>query len=85
MRRDDGECELRQRVRLPNAGLVGSDRGGAGGVSRRGHVAAGGLVEDWVYALAEYNCLWRHRRGEDVAERMAAFELWAAERQAGPS
>ena len=37
-----------------------------------------GLVGDWVYALAEYDGLWRHRNGEDVAERMASLDALAS-------
>jgi hypothetical protein len=33
-----------------------------------------GIVGDWVFALVEYDCLWRHGRKEDVAELMAAFD-----------
>lgn len=36
-----------------------------------------GPVGEWVFALVEYDCLWRHRRGEDVAELMAALDAVA--------
>lgn len=32
------------------------------------------LVRDWVCALAEYDCLWSHRRGEDVAALVAVLD-----------
>lgn len=36
-----------------------------------------GLVADWVFALVEYDCLWRHRRGEDVPEMLVGLDAVA--------
>lgn len=36
-----------------------------------------GLVGELVCAIAEYDCLWQHRKGEDVAEAMAALDRMA--------
>lgn len=36
-----------------------------------------GVVGEWVLALVEYDCLWRHRCGEDVAALMARLDAAA--------
>lgn len=42
-----------------------------------GELPPEGLLRDGALALAEYDCLWQHKRGRDVAELMAAFDAVA--------
>ena len=45
---------------------------------QHGEVPEDEAVRGWVLALVEYDCLFRHRRGQDVGELMAELDAVAA-------
>lgn len=66
--------ELRQRIDYRQPGWEDPIEEALVAFRDEGTPPPEGLVGDWVYALAEYDCPWRHRKGEDVAERMATLD-----------
>lgn len=73
--------DLRDRVNGEDPELWHAIRDATVDVAVHGELPPEGLVRDGALAMAEYDCLWQHRRGKDVKKLMAAFD--AAARAAG--
>jgi len=78
---DSGHPSSKPVPRRP--GVVAFHRGRGGGSLLTGQLPPEGLVRDGALAIAEYDCLWEHKRGRDVAALMAAFDAWRGRRGSG--
>ena len=69
--------QLRQRLDYTKDGWWDRIRDALLAFLLDGELPEEGIVADWVFALLEHDCLWRHARGEDVGELMAVLDEMA--------